>query len=129
MSLVLRLLAWAVAALVAATAYWSVAVYLLGEYDRGYGKSNWFLLQLYLSAIGTPVGLVGYAAVSALRGNPGGGILTAVAAGAGFTLGVRLATNALRLALPDFVVSMPWAAVGLLIAGALSPLAARLKGP
>ena len=58
MSLVLRLLAWAVAALVAATAYWSVAVYLLGEYDRGYGKSNWFLLQLYLSAIGTPVGLV-----------------------------------------------------------------------
>ena len=128
MSLVLRLLAWAVAALVAATAYWSVAVYLLGEYDRGYGKSNWFLLQLYLSAIGASVGLVGYAAVSALRGNPSG-ILTAVAAGAGFTLGVRLATYALRLALPDFVVSMPWAAAGLLIAGALSGLAARLKGP
>lgn len=129
MSLVVRLLAWLMAALVAATAYWYVVVYLLDEFDRGYGQSNWFLLQLYLIAIYTPVGLAGYAAFAIVtRENPGG-VPGALAAGAAFTLGVRLVAYGIHLSSADLSLPLPLWGVGLLIGGALSGLAARLAAP
>ena len=129
MSLVVRLLAWVMAALFAAAAYWHVVVYLLDRYDRGYGQSNWFLLQLYLCAIYTAVGLAGYAAFAVVtRGGPGG-VPGALAAGAAFTLGVRLVAYGISFSSADLDLPLPLAAVGLLIGGALSGLAARLAVP
>jgi len=91
---------WLVGAVLTATGAWSAVVYLFDQFDRGYGRTTWFQLQLYVSALAIAVGLAGFVVAGFIRprsGHP----LAALLAGVVFSFGDLLLLYALVRAFPD----------------------------
>jgi hypothetical protein len=125
MSRIADLGAWIAGAIVSSTGYWYVVVYLLDEFNHGYGRRNWFQLSLYLSMIAVVVGLVGYAVASGIW-RRSSRAASAFIAGIAFTAGQLAFGAALRSLFPDSDMALAGLA-GALVIGALSTLVARPK--
>lgn len=123
MSRIASFAAWLFGAAASAAAYWYAVVYVLDEFDHGYGQDNWFLLNLYLSALSVVAGFVGYAAVSFFRAPPRALVRTSLA-GIAFTVAELALVSVLERAFPgrDVVAA---ALAGALVIGALSSLVLR----
>ena len=67
---IIALVAWILGAALSALAYWYVVVYVLDQFNHGYGRDNWFVLNLYLFALSIVSGLVGYAIAALFRSRP-----------------------------------------------------------
>jgi hypothetical protein len=100
------------------SAYWYVVVYVFDQFDRGYGKDTWFLLNLYLSALSVVIGLVGYVLASFI-GPRARTFAFASLAGIAFAVGELLLVFALAHAAPDRDM-MAQGLVGALVIGALT---------
>jgi uncharacterized membrane protein YhdT len=123
MSRIASLAGWVVGASALVAAYWYVVVYLLGEFNHGYGRDTWFQLNLYLSMLSVLVGLVGYGAIAIFRTRPRA-FVTACLAGAAFSVGELLFVFALGRVFPDRDMTMQDLA-GALVLGALSIFVVR----
>ena len=109
---------WLLGAAIVSIVWWCVTIYLLAEFNRGYGRDTWFLLQLYVSSLAILAGLVGYALVGVVR--PHSATFTsALLAGALFGLCQLLFLIVLRRAFPDRDV-LVHQLIGALVLGALS---------
>jgi hypothetical protein len=119
--------AWLLGAAVSAAACWYVLVFGLDEFNRGYGRSGWFALNLYLSGLAAVAGGLGYAVASLLRNAPRS-LARACLAGVVFT-GAELALASLmEQAFPDRDLLVP-RFVAALALGALSSLVQRGRTP
>jgi hypothetical protein len=119
MSLINRFLAWTAGAL----AYEYATVYLLDEFDRGYGRLAYFQLSLYIAMISVAAGPVGYAAVA--RFQPwSGSVVTTFMAAIAFTVCVHVAALVLAWVAPDRDMTVQ-GFVAALVIGALSALVGR----
>ena len=120
---IIQLPVWLVGALISAVGYWYVVVFPLDRFDRGYGQVTWFQLNLYLSAIYTVAGLLGYAAASIFRRRTVS-IVSVLLAGFGFTVCFRVLAFALATAVPD-TDTTPQNLGGALVLGVASAWIAR----
>ena len=92
--------AWLVGAMMPALGWWAITVYGFDRFDRGYGRDTWFILQVYVSALTSVAGLVGYTIVAFIRSRstaPFGALIAGVA----FGICALLAVVALRRIFPD----------------------------
>ena len=113
-----HLVAWVLGAALSAFAYWYVVVYILDEFNRGYGRDTWFILNLYLFALSMVSGLIGYFVAALFRPRLQTFAL-AFLPGIAFTAGQLLLVFALGRAFPDRDV-FGQALVGALVIGVLS---------
>lgn len=118
--------AWLVGAIVPTVGYWYVVVYLLDDFNHGYGRDTWFQLQLYLFALSVLAGLVGYALAALPRTRPSA-FSTALLAGVVFSVGELLLVFVLRRAFPDRDM-VAHQITGALVIGAASVLVASARG-
>jgi hypothetical protein len=116
-----HLAGWLVGAIASALLVWSVVVYLLDEFDRGYGRDTWFALQLYISALSIVIGFIGYVVVVLFR-SAQGTFAVACVAGVAFGLFQLLFVFVLGRAFPDRDM-VAHGLAGTLVIGALSVLA------
>ena len=123
MTHIANLATWMLGAAGAMLAYWSVVVYLFDQFNHGYGRDTWFLLNLYVSALSIVIGLFGYALASFFWSRPRTFALACLA-GVAFTVGELLLVFALERAFPDRDV-LAQAFVGALVIGALSVFVKR----
>jgi len=122
-SRILALVAWILGAALSALAYWFGVVYVLDQFDHGYGRDNWFALNLYLFALSIVSGLIGYG-VAALFRPPPRTFAAACLAGVAFTVCQLFLVSALGRVFPDRDVAGQGLA-GALVIGALSTFAVR----
>jgi hypothetical protein len=118
-----HLAVWLLGAIVAAVSSWYVMVYLLDDWNRGYGRTTWYQLRLYVSAIAAGAGLVGYGIAGAFR--PRVGTLgTAILAGIAFGICDLLVVFALEQIFPERETVVQRLVVALVL-GAASILISR----
>lgn len=116
---------WLAGALAAAVSYWAIGVYLFDDWNRGYGRTTWFQLQLYVSAIAAGAGLVGYGIAGAFR--PRLGTLgTAILAGVAFGICDLLVVFAFKQMFPDRETVLQ-RLVAALVIGAASVLIEKVR--
>jgi len=101
-----------------ALAYWYVLVYIFDEFNHGYGRDTWFILNLYLFALSMVSGLVGYFIAALFRARPRT-FAIACLPGVAFTVGQLFLVFALGQAFPDRDV-VGQGLAGALVIGALS---------
>jgi hypothetical protein len=123
MSRIANFLAWIVGATVSAVTYWVIVVYVLDEFNHGYGRLAWFQLSLYLSMISVLVGLAGYAVVASFR-QRSRRVVAAFLVGIAFTVCELAFAFALGWAFPDRDMTI-LGLVGTLVIGALSAFVAH----
>lgn len=123
MSRIASFAAWVFGAAIAAAGFWYAVIYVLDEFSHEYGRDNWFLLNLYLSALAVAAGLAGYAGAAIVR-TPPRAFLGACLAGIAFTVSELVLVFVLGRAFPDRD-TVAWALAGALVLGALSSLLRR----
>ena len=117
--------AWLVGAIVPPLGFWYAVVYLFDDFDRQYGRDTWFLLHVYIAALATVVGLVGFIVSTFIRPRQMT-IPVALVAGVAFSICHMLAVGALRHWFADRDMFSQQFAAALLL-GALSALVATAR--
>jgi hypothetical protein len=114
--------AWVSGAAACAVGYWYVAVYLLEQFNHGYGRDTWFAFNIYLCMLAILTGLVGYGAASFSQPRPR--TSSVVVAGVVFMIGQLVFVFILGRAFPDHDLVLH-GLVGAVVIGAFSMLVTR----
>ena len=118
MTHIANLAAWLWGAAGAMLAYWYVVIYLFDQFNHGYGRDTWFVLNLYVSALYIAIGLLGCALANYFWARPRT-VAFACLAGIAFSVVEVLLVLALERAFPDRDIIMQ-GLVGAFVIGALS---------